>query len=448
MPRDRVLRISRAEAALGVGLRALFSSASESSRIQLAFLETMPFERYNLGRAEAEAEEIRNKFEKTGNYKEAERQVEQGHARKTLTERSTDLILKRYGGAEGEIKAFHNIEHTNGVRRRAEAILETVKQKAPEAVTDGELALVDIIAGLHDADIETLASAAFKHPVFDRDPDGKKRLGPDGKPLVKGTVELTHLRRPLAVNEENSIKLLKEWLDEVNKERQEVGVKEVFTETDISTAEKAIRATIPGFDPETMTVVPLTEVPEKYLSPEAKKTKEALGLKTLESPLEIALSLADLGEAAMDPEEFKTAGINNFIEDHSGWIEKIAAVKAGKETLTATQQDDYAWILKGFLEIQPGFAAGRLKNSQKLIERLPEAARPALRELMSKTEESVEAAQATFDEVKGMNLDQLLLRFPLLRNKIQEAADRLLLDGAKEKIKGLDEGNNVEKKAV
>lgn len=147
----------------------------------------------------------------------------------------------------------------------------------------------------------------------------------------------------------------------------------------------------------------------------ATTTKWMPGLETVFQPLVIATSdlvtlavgLADLGSAGMDPNQFARDGYELFAEDQFDLMHDIRHADSVKE-IPEKRQEWYRARLMTWLDTQPEFARGRQAMFTVETQDVSNHAKVELRELFSHFNESIERAQANIDEAKRLSFTELM----------------------------------------
>lgn len=252
---------------------------------------------------------------------------------------------------------FHGVEHTSGVIARTEAILSAIRNAAPEMVDDRVVALARIAASHHDL-------VQKWEPNEMADGDQKKVM------RKRFTAENE------AMSAEAALNFMRAW-------NEEHGT--AFGEDDMEVVRESIDATVPGFDPQKMTVI----------QPR---------LKAESSVIARAVALADLGEAGMDAEAYLKGGDALFREENLDVLEAAS----NPESLTDAQKEAMRKRMLGWSKFQPSFARGRMALLEQELASLPEAAREEVKKLFTQFDRSIEGAEAKAKARETMTFEALL----------------------------------------
>lgn len=271
-----------------------------------------------------------------------------------------DLLKERYEDQleEKDNLPFHNVEHTQGVMRRVEAILKAIQEADPALVSD------------HDIEIGRLASAY--HDTVQQWEENRVKDGDFEKVLRKRFIG----KNETASSDEAVAFMLKANENEV-----------IFSDDDKVTVQRAIDTTVPGWDVKNGTV----------MQPNLKESN---------SPVERALALSDIGVAGIDgPEKFLPEGKALFREEN---LDILEAIRSG-EDIPKAKQEFFKKRMVGWLKSQAGFAKGRQARLEEEIKSIPsEEARKSVAKLFSKFEDSIKASKEVADEAEGMTFEELV----------------------------------------
>lgn len=234
------------------------------------------------------------------------------------------LIENRFesdAGANSEMFAYHNAEHTKNVIRRVEKILSSLD------TSPREIALGKLFATAHDT-IQT----GWINP---RSGKGKLASG-----------EFTSIfQRYSGSNEQTSFEELSQWMLDYNTKNGN----QIFSDVDIALAKEAITGTIPGFDDE-----------KTLIQPEIQQ-----GV----SEITLALALADLGAFGMEgPDALLNDGDANFREEFFA-ISKTLRDPEMRQSLTENQKKDIQTKMVEWSQFQIAIANGFKVTFEK--DRLP-----------------------------------------------------------------------------
>ena len=233
--------------------------------------------------------------------------------------------------------AYHNSWHTRGVMRSAEHVVNVLRASGME-ISERTHELIRVACAGHDL---------VQNWKAEKTPDGGL------------------LRKTDRVNNENkTADYIAEYLEGVNKTEQT----EVFTLREIEAVGKAVRGTIPDFDPQAKTVV------QRALTDQS-------------DILERVLALADLGDAGIwGPERFLDGGKRLFRElnlDIAGaYVEYVSDIE--KEGMLKRM---LVWI-----KSQESFARGRRDVFESELGILTENSKKALRTVFGEFYNSISVA--------------------------------------------------------
>src|SRR3989344_3264854 len=158
-------------------------------------------------------------------------------------------------------------------------------------------------------------------------------------------------------------------------------------EWDKNTVQRAINATVPGWDME-------------------NKTIKQPNLQDNNSLVERAVALSDLATAGMDgPEKFVKEGKALFREEN---LDILEAVRSG-EDIPKDKQESFKKRILGYLKSQANFAKGRQARLEEEIQPIRhEEAREAVAKLFSRFEDSIQKSKEVADEAEGMTFEELV----------------------------------------
>ena len=271
-----------------------------------------------------------------------------------------DLLKKRYEGQPEEENnlPFHNSEHTLGVIRRTEKILKAIQAADQNLVNS------------HDLEIGRLASA-----FHDTVQEWEKNT------INDGNFEKVLRKRFAGNNETASSNEAVAFMVRANENEF------VFSDNDKKTVQRAINATVPGWDME-------------------NKTIKQPNLQDNNSLVERAVALADLATAGMDgPEKFVKEGKALFREEN---LDILEAVRSG-EDIPKDKQESFKKRILGYLKSQANFAKGRQARLEEEIQPIRhEEAREAVAKLFSRFEDSIQKSKEVADEAEGMTFEELV----------------------------------------
>jgi hypothetical protein len=251
---------------------------------------------------------------------------------------------------------FHDRAHSEAVARRTKKILETIQASMPEAVSDRNIKLAQLIAANHDTVQNWQENTA----------NGQRKR-----------------QRSVEQNEQASFEKLMEKLESVNKKSGQI----FFTPDDLQIAREAIMVTIPGFDMKVGTVV------QPKLSPES-------------SIIARSVALADLGTAGMeDPAVFLVEGDALFREEN---LDILDAVE-NPDAVSGQIKKIYIDRMLAWTKFQPQFAAGRKLKLNEELQGLPPDAQLSVGQLFNRFDDSINAAlalaQSREQRIKSGELD-------------------------------------------
>lgn len=256
---------------------------------------------------------------------------------------------------------YHGAFHTASVVSRVERILRAIQAANPELVSERDIQIGTVAASFHD--------------VVQQWGEGTSQIA--DMPAVT-------MKRKTGFNEEASAFMARKYMAEANKREG----KELFTKEDMATVTEAIIGTVPGFDVQLRTVV------------QPNITEES-------SIITKALALADLGGPAMDgPETYQWEGDSLFREMNLDVrYTKDRGVPIPKIYEDAVKKRALEWTAS-----QAEFAYGRaVRFHQTEILWLPEEARNAVGAIFGSYNETVLAAQDTFERRKDMSCAEILV---------------------------------------
>jgi hypothetical protein len=269
------------------------------------------------------------------------------HAAELVIERAVRLIRERHeSGIVPTHLHYHNSEHTLGVVARAQAIGVAME------MSERHLLLTTIAAAFHD-------SVQHWGPV-EKDDGIVMRKRSTGRDEVASGHEAVEAMVDLGVP---------------------------FTPEEQGIVASAIVATIPGWDAEVPTVS------QPFL---------------IEHPVISAVAMADIGAAGMDPDMYRRDGPALFAEENLDLIGAVMAVQRGEDIDPATQER-YRNRYIAWLEIQPGFAAGRryrLENTE--LQGFAADTRQRVLALFSHFDESIAAAEAAAERARSLDFVPLM----------------------------------------
>lgn len=217
-------------------------------------------------------------------------------------------------GGEHEALPFHDREHSEGVRKRTQEIMEMFQGLG--LANERDLMLAKLAASAHDV-VQLWKVNAI-----------------DGKQMRQ---------RLSGKNEQHSVQWAQEQMETIGG----------FTSEDFVKVEEAILATIAPFDLNYGTCV------QKNLSKDS-------------SPIAFAVAWGDLGEAGMDTAAYLEGGKTLFREDNLDMLginphKQEGESEEGYQERTKPMRDR----ILGWIKFQPGFAAGRKQVMRNEITLLP-----------------------------------------------------------------------------
>lgn len=292
-----------------------------------------------------------------------------------LIERAHKELVKRYDQSDDPWRlAFHGSAHSLvGVRKRTKTILEQLAE-AGIHVSERDKIVADVAAVAHDLVQEWTVDDSTKKRLtvedWIEDPNATGRVM--RKRFTKTDMDSS------AANEHASAAKILEWIAQ----QEESKKKRFFTIDDRRHILEAIKATIPRFEPTLLTVV------QPYLKQDAH-------------PIALAVALADLGEAGMDPEAFLAGGDALFRE------ENLDMLNLDADTLTDEEQKAYRDRMLGWTKFQSVFANGRKRMLEVEISGLPTQAQVALRRTFNRFDESITLAQARAQTREHLSFNEL-----------------------------------------
>ncbi len=276
------------------------------------------------------------------------------------------LIKERFEDSleEKDRLEFHNRKHTEGVVRRATAILDTIREIDPSLVSDRAYNVGRFTAAYHDT------TQKWEPQVI-----------PSTTPGEEGLFKIMR-KRFGGQNEEESTQDAIDAMDKVNKG---AGT-EIFTDDDKTMVRAGHEATIPGFNPEIGTVV------------QTKLNKES-------SIITRATALGDLGTAGMDgPEEFLAEGDALFREENLD----IADAMNNRDSLSPQYKEFCRKRMLGWSQFQEKFASGRKTLLDEELRPLPDHVREQVKEKhFNKFDASIAAAVERAQKRAGMSFEEI-----------------------------------------
>ena len=309
--------------------------------------ETSPqFDRPNALEAESSFEVLRNNAEMV--IARANRSIEEKFSKGSTTEDGESTEEWSEADRLRLELPFHNKEHTEGVKRRTDIIMDAFRQVG--LVNDRDAILADLAAAAHD-----VVQRWDTHVV-------------DGK-------EMRH--RFQGENEKETVAWALQQMDDVGG----------FSEEDRKKVEEAILATDAPFDLEMGTCV------QKFLSKET-------------SPVAFAVAFADLGEAGMDPDAYLKGGTTLFREANMDMLTvDLRRQEDESEEDHADRTESYRERMLGWIKFQPSFAMGRKLVTEKEIAMLPEAAQESVGNILTeKFEETIDRSIQRAKEWETMDV--------------------------------------------
>lgn len=258
-------------------------------------------------------------------------------------------------GAKDKL-SFHNTEHTQGVIGRTEKILKAL------GASEKDVELGRLAAAFHDT------VQGWEENVVD-DGSNKKSVR----------------KRFAGDNESKSAEEAVSFMEGVNGELGQP----IFSGEDEERMKEAIAATIPGFNSEKSTVM------QPNLSAES-------------SPVARALALADLGTAGMEgPDSYLAEGDKLFREENLDIMDALSK----PEGLTDDQKEYFRTRMVNWSKFQSKFAKGRKELLDSELAGLPEQGKEAVKELFSKFDDSILAAEQVAAVREKMGFSELLTEF-------------------------------------
>lgn len=267
-----------------------------------------------------------------------------------------DLISARFEHAENseDNLAFHNVEHTDGVVRRTELILRTIRNSVPDAVSVKDIALGKVAAAFHDV---------VQEWDEDRTEDSVKR------------------RRRTGSNEITSATEAVVFLEKMNKEFGQ----DIFSKDDLGIITDAIGATVPDYNAEEKTVV----------QPNITERSSIVAR---------ALALADLGTAGMDgADAFVREGNTLFREENLD----IARAMKQSQSITSQEKDRYRKRMLEWSVSQEIFARGRRNLFDKELQKIPFEAVISVKLLFGKFKESITAVGQLAKNREALSFEEI-----------------------------------------
>lgn len=249
-----------------------------------------------------------------------------------------DLIQQRYGqGASNDnALAFHGLDHTQGVLRRAVILARAMGATAKEADLAG-------IAG------------AFHDTVQNWEEN----------PRADGAV----LRRRFAGrNEEDSAAEATRWMRDAGN----------YTEQDAQLVTEAILATVPGWDPANGTVCQPNLLPTSHL-------------------VVRAVALADLAVAGMQGTDFVREGDPLFREEQFDIARAIRGA-TNRSDIPIETQEGFRKRMLGWSQSQAGFAKGRKARLDAELGELDASAKERVKALFIGFDAAIQASAALVTE--------------------------------------------------
>jgi hypothetical protein len=257
--------------------------------------------------------------------------------------------------------AYHNTDHTLGVKDRSQRILDALKRSGYPISSKFEK-LTEYTSVVHDYD-----------HIFD-------------KGTVPGTDEQKRIRVAGAGELVTSYEAI-DRLQIINDALQKFGARPLFDSQDIQNVADGVFVTIPGFEDGTVT--------------QPNLTKES-------SLMARIIALADLGEALMDgPEASLESGKRVTIEENSDIEEAIA--NENVKPLSDEQKEKYRMRILNGLRFQKPFVEGRKNRiDQELSGIEDEKARLTVTQLFNRYDETINGVAEAISQAEKMNFDQLV----------------------------------------
>lgn len=265
-------------------------------------------------------------------------------------------IRQKYEVSENlrENLPYHNTEHTQGVINRVNTILKTIQENAPESVSDKDIELAVLAAAFHD----TVQN-------WEEKVDGS---------IVKR-------QRFAGQNEDDSAGLAVGFMTEQNLKAGQ----DIFSPQDKEIVGEAIRATVPGWNPEAGTVI------QPNLTAESSLVARAI-------------ALADVNTAGIEgPQALLYDTANLFREDNLDILDAIAS----GQSLSDEQKQSYRDRMMAWIRTQSGFIQGRKQLLDSELVGIPEEALEAVKALFNKFDETVERIKEVTNECEKMEFEEL-----------------------------------------
>ena len=261
---------------------------------------------------------------------------------------------------------YHKTEHTHGVIEGTKEILRAMKRGGME-ITDADMADGEIASAFHDTAQEWEADV-----------------------VVEGQLKYVRRKRSVGKNEETSAREAEDFLKKANDEAGQ----EVFGKASMAQVPRAIRGTVPGFDPKLKTVI------QPNVAGDA-------------SPVERAVAFSDLRTAGMGDltadnpdgkaEAFLKEGDALFREEN---LDIRVALVSDKEIPDELKQFFRQRMLR-WISFQTDFAAGRKEKVSQEIKALPQGAQEEMHTLFSEFDNIIESARSRAQKVKTLSFDEL-----------------------------------------
>lgn len=256
---------------------------------------------------------------------------------------------------------FHDTNHTLGVIKRTEAILQTIQEADPNLVTQRDIYLGKLAAAFHD----TVQRSSERQA--------------QGKRIMRA--------RETGENEKKSAEKAVQFMEEENKRAG----KEIYSQADIEKVVQAIAATIPDWNKET----------NALYQPKMEET---------DSIVAKAVGLADLGTIGMvGPEAYNSEGFALFREDNIDITRELKGKNISD--ISPQQAEDFSARMKHWLHSQVVFAEGRKRQFQVEKSQLPPKASQALEKLFTKFDETIESANQLAEQYEDATFEEIAKAF-------------------------------------
>lgn len=275
-----------------------------------------------------------------------------------LEKTAVDDVSRKFDG----VLDYHSRVHSAVVvPQRVTGILRLWQEYSPALISDKDILIGRVAASTHD--IVQIWDEAVS---FD------------------GEVGMVRMKRRIGDNEDASWKIAQALMDQMNWRYNRL----IFTNNDKDLVQEAIKATIPGFDIDLMTVV----------QPFLNKCSD---------PVTRALALADIGSAGLDPVRFLEDGNELFREENLDIKVKLSS----SYILTEREKENIRERMIGWSNSQPKFAKGREIKFLSEIEGIPHKAFCQTRRLFNKFSESICASSLVAKRREKKSFEELVFDF-------------------------------------